>query len=290
MKVRIGDRDVGEGCPCYVVAEVGINHNGDIKIAADLAKAAADSGCQAVKFQKRTVDVVYSAEELARPRESVFGNTNGDLKRGLEFDHSQYRTIDNFCSYYGVDWFASPWDLGSVDFLEEFNPNCYKIASASLTDTELISYVASIGKPVILSTGMSSLEQIDAAVDVVQMRGNPLILLHCVATYPSADADLNLNCIETLRHRYAVPVGYSGHEHGLATTLAAVALGACMVERHITLDRSMWGSDQAASLEPHAFLRLVRDIRAIESAMGDGVKRVLPAEVPIAAKLRRVCA
>lgn len=288
MRVRIGEHDVGDGSPCYVVAEIGINHNGDIKLAAQLAKAAADAGCQAVKFQKRTVDVVYSAEELAKPRDSVFGATNGDLKRGLEFDHAQYRTVSNFCDYYGIHWFASPWDMDSVDFLEQFNLPAYKIASASITDLDLVGYICSTGRPVIMSTGMSRLEQIDCAVETAMQHGSKLVLLHCVSTYPSLDSQLNLNCIDTLRQRYGVPVGYSGHEHGLATTLAAVALGACMVERHITLDRSMWGSDQAASLEPHAFLRLVRDIRAIESAMGDGQKRVLPEEVPIAAKLRRV--
>ena len=290
MQVQIGGHKIGEGQPCYVVAEVGINHNGSTDTAKRLIDEAVDAGCQAVKFQKRTVNNVYTRDELAKPRESVFGNTNGDLKRGLEFNRDDYEFIDQICYLQAISWFASPWDEDSVDFLEEFNPVCYKIASASLTDCGLVSYIASTGKPIIMSTGMSTLEQIDIAVEMIMQDGAPLVLLHCVSTYPSENDQLNLRCIETLRDRYGVPIGYSGHEHGLATTLAAVAMGACMVERHITLDRTMWGSDQSASLEPHALERLVRDIRAIESAMGDGVKRVLPEEVPIAAKLRRVSA
>lgn len=290
MQVKIGEHWIGGGRPTYIVAEIGINHNGSLETVCELIEAAADAGCDAVKFQKRTVDRVYTEEELARPRESVFGHTNGDLKRGLELDGEGYDYIASLCSFHCLDWFASPWDMDSVDFLEEYRPLAYKIASASITDTELVGYIASTGKPIIMSTGMSTLEQIDEAVNIIQRCGDQLILMHCVSTYPSDNSQLNLRCIESLRQRYGVPVGYSGHEHGLATTVAAVAMGACMVERHLTLDRSLWGSDQSASIEPHAFKRLVRDIRAVESALGDGVKQVLPEEVTIAAKLRRVSA
>ena len=290
MEVNINGRLVGDGHPCYVVAEIGINHNGDLGLARQLVWAAAAARCDAVKFQKRTVSQVYSREELERPRESPFGDTNGDLKYGLEFTSAEYASIHHACQTAGIDWFASCWDATSVDHIEEFDPPCHKIASASLTDLDLVRTIASRGRPVILSTALSTIQDVDRAVTVVNDCGAPLILLHCVGTYPSRDADLNLRCIETLRQRYDVPVGYSGHERGLATTLAAVALGACVVERHITLDRTMWGSDQAASIEPHALCRLVRDIRAIESALGDGVKRLLDAEVPVRDKLRRVCA
>ncbi len=284
--VKIGERRVGDGQPCFITAEIGINHNGDLQLAQKLVSAAVLAGCDAVKFQKRTVDVVYSAEELARPRENPFGATNGDLKRGLEFGDAAYRQIDDYCRNHDILWFASCWDEASVDFIEQFEPPCYKIASASLTDHQLLRHHRATGRPLILSTGMSTLEEIDAAVDVVGT--DDLVLLHCTSTYPAKDVELNLRAIATLRERYDVPVGYSGHEVGLATTVAAATLGACMVERHITLDRAMWGSDQAASVEPHGFSRLVRDIRAIEEAMGDGVKRVFESEQAILEKLRRV--
>jgi N-acetylneuraminate synthase len=284
--VTIAGRTIGEGHPCFVIAEIGINHNGDLDLARKLISAALLSGCDAVKFQKRTVDVVYSAEELAKPRENPFGPTNGDLKRGLEFGQEQYQAIDEYCRLHNILWFASCWDEGSVDFVAQFNPPCFKIASASLTDDNLLRHHRRHGKPIILSTGMSSLEEIDHAVEVLGTRD--LLLMHTTSTYPSKPEELNLRAIHTLRDRYGVPVGYSGHEVGLATTVAAVALGACMVERHITLDRAMWGSDQAASVEPHGFARLTRDIRAIELAMGDGIKKVYESEIPIRAKLRRI--
>jgi N-acetylneuraminate synthase len=284
--VKIGSRRVGPGEPAFIVAEIGINHNGDIRLAKKMIEAAAAAGCEAVKFQKRTVDVVYSAEELARPRESPFGDTNGDLKRGLEFGREQYAEIDRFCRQVGIQWFASCWDEASVDFIDEFDPPCYKIASASLTDDNLLRYHRSKGKPIVLSTGMSSLEEIDHAVEVLGR--DELVILHCTSTYPSKVEELNLNVIPRLIERYDVLVGYSGHEVGLYTSLAAVVLGACFVERHITLDRAMWGSDQAASVEPQGFVRLVKDVRAVELAMGDGVKRVYESELPILNKLRRV--
>ncbi|MCL4559714.1 MAG: N-acetylneuraminate synthase family protein [Chloroflexi bacterium] len=265
---------------------MGINHNGDIHLAKKLIEAAAAAGCEAVKFQKRTVEVVYTADELERPRESPFGATNGDLKHGLEFSQEQYVEINRFCRDLGIQWFASCWDEASVDFIDKFDPPCYKIASASLTDDRLLRHHRSKGKPIILSTGMSSLEEIDHAVEVLGREN--LVILHCTSTYPSKVEELNLKVIPHLIERYDVPVGYSGHEVGLYTSLAAVVLGACFVERHITLDRAMWGSDQAASVEPQGFVRLVKDVRAVELAMGDGVKRVYESEIPILNKLRRV--
>jgi len=286
MNVQIRGTAVGQGNPCYVVAEIGINHNGDLRIAKALIDVAAAAGCSAVKFQKRTVDVVYTAAELARIRESPFGTTNGELKRALEFGRDQYREIDAHCKSKGIVWFASPWDEASVDFLEEFAVPCHKIASASLTDDHLLRHVRACNKPVILSTGMSTLAQIDHAVEVLGR--DDLIILHATSTYPASYDELNLRVIPVLAQRFRVPVGYSGHETGIASSVAAVALGASMVERHLTLDRAMWGSDQAASLEPNGMSRLLRDIRLVETAFGDGQKRVLDREVPIMEKLRRV--
>jgi N-acetylneuraminate synthase len=284
--VRIGDHWVGENRPCFVVAEIGINHNGDLDIARKLISAAVLAGCHAVKFQKRTVDVVYTPEELAKKRENPFGETNGDLKRGLEFGIHQYRAIDEYCRLHNILWFASSWDTASVDFIELFNPPCFKIASASLTDDNLLRWHQQYRRPIILSTGMSTLEEIDHAIEILAT--TDLVLMHCTSTYPCKAQELNLRMIETLQKRYPYPVGYSGHEVGLQTTYAAVALGACMIERHITLDRAMWGSDQAASIEPNGFARLVRDVAAIEGAMGDGIKHVYESEIPVLNKLRRV--
>jgi N-acetylneuraminate synthase len=284
--VKIGDKWVGEGHPCYVIAEIGINHNGDLDIAKKLIDAAVETGCDAVKFQKRTVEVVYTAEELAKPRENPFGPTNGDLKRGLEFGESDYAAIDAYCKEKGIAWFASCWDEGAVDFIERFNPVCYKIASASLTDDSLLRHHRQTRRPLIVSTGMSTLDQVDHAVEVLGS-GN-LVLMHTTSTYPSKIEELNLRAIQSLAERFGVPVGYSGHEVGLATSVAAVALGACAVERHITLDRAMWGSDQAASVEPGGFERMIKDLRAVEKGLGDGIKRLWDSEVPVAQKLRRV--
>lgn len=284
--VQIGNKQVGEGFPCFITAEIGINHNGSLETAKKLIDVAALSGCDAVKFQKRTIDIVYSREELAKPRENPFGPTNGDLKRGLEFGETQYKEIDRYCREKGILWFSSCWDEKSVDFMEAFNTPCYKIASASVTDDNLLRHHRKIGRPIILSTGMCTREQIRHAVEV--LGSTQLIILHCTSTYPSKPEELNLNVISTFKKEFSCPIGYSGHEVGLSTTTAAVALGACMVERHITLDRAMWGSDQAASVEPQGFMRLVRDIRVIEQAMGDGIKTVYESEKPIIAKLRRV--
>ncbi len=285
-QVCINGTEIGGNSPCYVVAEIGINHNGDMDIVRRLIDVAHIAGCQAVKFQKRTVDVVYSKEELERPRESPFGSTNGALKRGLELGLAQYWDVQRYSREKGMTWFASCWDEHSVDFIEQFNPPAYKIASASLTDAGLLRHHRRTGRPLILSTGMSTLDQVDRAID--EIGTDDLVILHTTSAYPAKLDDLNLRMIPKLAERYGVPVGYSGHEVGLATTLAAVAMGACLVERHITLDRAMWGSDQSASVEPQGLMKLVRDIRAIERAMGDGVKKVSADEVPVMNKLRRV--
>jgi len=285
-EIKIGNNLIGDGHPCYVVAEIGINHNGELDIAKKLIDVAAASGCGAVKFQKRTVDIVYSAEELARPRESPFGETNGDLKHGLEFGLDDYREIDRYCKEKKIAWFASCWDEPSVDFIAQFDVPCFKIASASLTDDGLLRHTRAQKRPILLSTGMSTLEQIDHAVEILGKED--LVVLHTTSTYPAMYEELNLRVIPLLRQRYKIPIGYSGHETGLSTSIASAVLGACVVERHITLDRSMWGSDQAASVEPQGFARLVRDIRLVETAMGDGVKRVVEREVPVMKKLRRV--
>ena len=286
QSVRIAEREIGPDHPTFVVAEIGINHNGNLKTAMQLIDAAVAVGCDAVKFQKRSVDVVYSAEELARPRENPFGVTNGDLKRGLEFGADQYAEIDRYCAGKRILWFASCWDEASVDLIEQFKPPCYKIASASLTDDNLLRHHRTVERPLIMSTGMSTLEQIDHSVEVLGKRD--LVLLHTTSTYPSEITDLNLRVIPRMSERYGIPIGYSGHEVGLYTTLAAVVLGACVLERHITLDRAMWGSDQAASVEPQGFARLIKDVRAVEAALGDGVKKVYASEIPIMQKLRRV--
>ena len=284
--VKIGSRVVGDDQPCFIIAEIGINHNGDIDLAKRLISVALAAGCDAVKFQKRTIEVVYTPEELAKPRENPFGLTNGDLKFGLEFAQEDYEEIDSFCKSLKMCWFASPWDEGSVDFLERFNVPVYKIASASLTDDNLLRHIRKTGKPIILSTGMSTYAEIDHAVKILGKKD--LILMHATSTYPANYDELNLRAIPVMAKRYEVPVGYSGHETGIPSSVCAAALGACCVERHITIDRASWGSDQAASLEPNGISRLVRDIRLWEQSKGDGIKRVYEREMPIIKKLRRV--
>lgn len=284
--VRIGDKLVGPGQPTFIVGEIGINHNGDVRIAKKLIDLAVRYGFEAVKFQKRTVEVVYTPEELAQPRESPFGTTNGDLKRALEFGYEQYTEIDAYCQERGLLWYASPWDVGSVDFLEQFDPPCYKIASACLVHEGLLKHVRSMRRPVVLSTGMSTIEEIDRAVEILDSL--PLILLHCTSTYPCSIDEINLAVIETLRERYRRPVGYSGHEASVPpSVMAVVGFDACMIERHITLDRAMFGSDQAASLEPRGMEILAKHIRLWPIVHGDGKKRVYPSEIPVKNKLRR---
>ena len=284
--VRIGNKTVGDGYPCFIIAEIGINHNGSVNLAKKMIDIAVTTGCDAVKFQKRTVDIVYTKEELAKERKSVFGNTNGDLKRGLEFGEEEYREIDEYCKKKGIMWFASCWDENSVDFMEKFDIPCYKIASASLTDDNLLKYTRSKGKPIMLSTGMSTMEQIRHAVSILGEEN--LVILHCTSTYPSNSEETNLRVIETFRKEFSCPIGYSGHERGVTPSVLAAALGAAVVERHITTDRTNWGSDQAASLEMAGLYHLVRDIRQTPDLLGDGIKVVYPREIPIIEKLRRV--
>jgi len=284
--VKIADRIIGDGHPCFIIAEIGINHNGSVNLAKKMIDIALTTGCDAVKFQKRTVDVVYTKEELAKERNSVFGKTNGDLKRGLEFNYQQYKEIDEYCKEKGILWFASCWDEGSVDFIEQFNPPCYKIASASLTDDNLLKYTKAKGKPILLSTGMSTMDEIRHAIDI--LGEDNLVIYHCTSTYPSNSDETNLNAIKTFKKLFNCPIGYSGHERGVTPSVLAVALGANSVERHITVDRTNWGSDQAASLEMAGLYHMVRDIRQVPSLLGDGNKIVYPREMPIIDKLRRV--
>ena len=269
-----------------IIAEIGINHNGDVGIAKDLIKVAKESGCDAVKFQKRTLENVYSQEELDKQRESPWGTTNREQKEGLEFGQQEFEQIDSYCKELGIEWFASAWDVESQNFLKQFDLKYNKIASAMMVDSDLLRIVAAEGRHTFISTGMSTLEEIDCAVEIFKKSGCPFEVMHCVSTYPMEDTDANLNCISTLRDRYSCDVGYSGHEVGLAVSFAAAALGITSLERHITLDRSMYGSDQAASIEPPALRNLVGAVRKIEQAMGDGKKYVLDSEVPIAKKLR----
>ena len=285
--VLIGDRPVGPGHPAYIIGEIGINHNGDLDIARRLIAAAAEAGCDAVKFQKRTPELCVPPEQRGILRETPWGvMTYMDYRHRVEFGAAEYARIDAWCRELGLHWFASPWDTEALAFLEEFRPVCHKLSSASLTDHDLLDAAARTGRPVLLSTGASTLAQIDAAVE--RLDRDQLVLLHTNSSYPAKNEDLHLRVMETLRSRYGVPVGYSGHETGLAPTVAAVALGACVVERHITLDRAMWGSDQAASVEPGGLARLVRDIRVVEAALGTPEKRVHEAEIKVMAKLRRV--
>jgi sialic acid synthase SpsE len=284
--VVIGDKVVGRDHPTYVIAEIGLNHNGDVGIAKQLIDIAAEAGCDAVKFQKRTPEICVPMDQRLIERETPWGRmTYMDYRYRVEFEDEEYTEIDNYCTKLGVHWFASPWDVPSVQFLAKFDVVTYKVASASLTDHELLRAIRATGKPMIVSTGMSTIEEIDAAVEVIGT--DNLILLHATSTYPMPAHEANLRTITTLSDRYGVPVGYSGHERGLQISLAAVALGAVAVERHITLDRTMWGSDQAASLEPEALRHLVRDIRILQDALGDGVKRVFEGELAPRARLRR---
>lgn len=284
-EVKIGNKTVGDNHRCFVIAEIGINHNGDLELAKKLIDVAVANGCDAVKFQKRTVDVVYSQEELARERHSVFGKTNGDLKKGLELGYQEYLQIDVYCKQRGIIWFASCWDEASVDFIERFNPPCFKISSASLTDDVLLKHTKNKGKPILLSTGMSSMEQIEHAVEILGL--DNLILYHCTSTYPTDQAEINLKAIETLRERFDCPIGYSGHERGIMPSIIATVLGANSIERHITIDRTMWGSDHAASLESGGLYRMIRDIRQVPTVLGDGNKVIYDSEKPIIEKLRR---
>ncbi|MCA1906391.1 MAG: N-acetylneuraminate synthase family protein [Desulfarculus sp.] len=284
--VRIGPKSVGPGQPVFIIAEIGINHNGDLELAKRLIDLALEAGCDAVKFQKRTPELCVPDAYRNVVRETPWGLMSYlDYRRRVEFGRDEYREIDRYCHQKGILWFASCWDTESVDFMAQFDTPCFKVASACLTDHELLAKVRQTGKPVVLSTGMSTMEEVDQAVE--GLGRERLVITHCTSTYPCPPEELNLRMIQTLRQRFECPVGYSGHEVGLSPTLAAVVLGACLVERHITLDRAMWGSDQAASVERQGMIRLVRDIRQIEIALGDGVKRIYPSEAQARQRLRK---
>jgi N-acetylneuraminate synthase len=286
-RVRIGDRWVGKGERVFVIAEIGINHNGDLELARRLIDGAARAGADAVKFQKRTPDVCVPRDQWHVMRDTPWGRMSYiDYRHRIELGRHEYEAIDEHCRAQRIMWFASCWDEPSVAFIREFDPPCYKIASACLTDHELVCAMRACERPIILSTGMSTMEQVEAAVRAVGTR--ELLLAHCESSYPCPLEQLNLRVIQSYERRWpGVPIGYSGHETGLAPTWAAVALGAKHVERHITLDRAMWGTDQAASVEVNGFTRLVENIRDIELALGDGVKRVSDSELRAMAKLRR---
>jgi N-acetylneuraminate synthase len=286
-EIKIGDRWIGDGHPTYIVAEVGINHNGDIDIAKKLIEAASHNGVDAVKFQKRTPELCVPPDQRNLMRDTPWGYISYlDYRYKVEFDQAQYAQVDQACKDQGITWFASAWDEPSVDFLEQFSPVCYKIPSASLTDHALLRHMRSTGRPLILSTGMSTMEEICAAVAVLGT--DNLMITHATSTYPCEPDELNLSMIQTLRNEFPCPIGYSGHEVGLIPSVVAVSMGACLVERHITLDRAIWGSDQAASVEPGGFERLVKYIRVTEQALGDGVKQVYASERSSLKKLRRV--
>ena len=272
----------------FVIAEIGINHNGDLQIAKKLIDGAAASGCDAVKFQKRTLETVYTKEDLDKPRESPWGTTNREQKQGLEFSLEDYQEIDQYCKEVGIEWFASAWDLESQKFLRQFDLKYNKVASALLTHRELLEEIAAERKHTFISTGMSSIEQIRVAVAIFRNRGCSFELMHCNSTYPMLDSDANLNVMSTLQELFSCDVGYSGHEAGIIVSCAAVALGATSIERHITLDRAMYGSDQAASLELPGLVKLVKYTRSIERALGSNKKIVHKTEAEIAKKLRRV--
>lgn len=281
-------REIGDGAPVFVIAEIGINHNGSLEMAKEMIEGAARAGCDAVKLQKRTPELCVPRDQWHLERDTPWGRmTYIDYRYKVEFGLPEYAEIDRFCRQQGILWFASCWDEPSVDFLEQFDPPMYKAASASLTDHDLLRKMKATGKPLMISTGMSTMEEIESAVLSIGL--GRLLVAHATSTYPCAAAELNLRMIETLKRKYPItPIGYSGHEPGLAPTVAAVAMGACFVERHVTLDRSLWGSDQAASVEMVGLERLVRDIRTVEHALGDGVKRVYASELSSRKKLRRV--
>ncbi|MCZ6703764.1 MAG: N-acetylneuraminate synthase family protein [Ignavibacteria bacterium] len=284
----IGNRMIGDGHAVFVIAEIGINHNGSIDIAKQIIEGAKEVGCDAVKFQKRTPEICVPKDQWNIERDTPWGRmTYIDYRYKVEFGKDEYAEIDQYCKELGIIWFASCWDVESVEFIEEFDPVIYKTPSASLTDIDLLLKHSKSNKPVMISTGMSTMEEIETAIDTIGL--NNLLIAHSTSSYPCKNEDLNLKMITTLREKYTdTPIGYSGHETGLSPSWAAVALGASFIERHITLDRAMWGTDQAASVEVDGFHRLVRNIRDIEIALGDGIKKVYDSELSARAKLRRV--
>ncbi|MCK6541812.1 N-acetylneuraminate synthase family protein [bacterium] len=287
-EVKIGKSTVGDGHPVYVIAEIGINHNGSLDVAKKMIDGAVFAGCNAVKFQKRTPELCVPKDQWYSERDTPWGRMSYiEYRNRMEFTSQEYAQIDVYCREKGIDWFASCWDEEAVDFIDHFDPPCYKVASASLTDIALLKRLEKTGKPIIISTGMSTIHEIETAVATVPHE--QLLIAHTTSAYPCKAEELNLRMIQTLREKYpTIPVGYSGHETGLTPTWSAVSLGACFVERHITLDRAMWGTDQAASVEIIGLHHLVRDIRDIEKALGDGVKKVYMSEISPMQKLRRV--
>lgn len=287
--LMIGDQLVGDNQPSFFIAEAGINHQGDLDTAFRLIDVAVEAGASAVKFQKRTISRILTAEGLKRPyaTPNSFGPTYGEHKIALEFDGEAYEKIVDYCKEKEILFLASAWDEESVDFLEELDIVAHKVASADLTNKPLLHHMARTGKPIILSTGMSHIEEVDEAVELIQAYHDKFVVLQCTSTYPSRFDQINLNVIPMYRERYESLVGYSGHERGLAVTLAAVVKGACVIERHFTLDRTMKGGDHAASLEPVGLKKLIRDIRVIEEALGDGVKTIYPEELPVRQKLAK---
>ncbi len=283
--INIGETVVGSGQPTFFIGEIGINHNGDLDLAKKLIDVAVIAGCDAVKFQKRTPELCVPAEQRNLMRETPWGIMSYmDYRYKVEFGEKEYAEIDRYCKEKGITWFASCWDEPSVDFIDQFEPACYKIASAAVTNDQLIRYHVDKGRPIILSSGMSTMDEIKHAISLLEP--NKILIAHCTSSYPCKPEELNLQMIKTLASEFDCPIGYSGHEVGLQTSYAAVVLGASFVERHITLDRAMWGSDQAASVEPSGLMRLIRDIRVIEQAIGDGRKKVYDSELGMIKRLR----
>jgi N-acetylneuraminate synthase len=285
-EIKIGDRWVGDGHPTYIVAEIGINHNGSVEVARELIKSSFEAGADAVKFQKRTPEICVPDHQKSQMRDTPWGYISYlDYRHRVEFNQDQYAEIDRYCQSLGIDWLASAWDIPSLEFIDAFNPPAHKVPSALLTDHRLLRALKDTGRPVILSTGMSTMAEIDAAVALLDM--DNLLICHTTSSYPCPPEELNLRMIPTLKDKFSCPVGYSGHEVGLVPSALAVAMGACLVERHVTLDRAMWGSDQAASVEPQGVRTLVKYIRVTEKALGDGEKQVYESEQSSLDKLRR---
>ena len=285
--IKIGGKEIGSGRPVFIVAEIGLNHNGDVDIAKKLIDVAVLSGCDAVKFQKRTPELCVPEEYKNVKRETPWGvMTYLEYRKRVEFDSKEYNQVDAYCREKGIIWFASPWDLPSIEFLKDYALPVYKVPSALLTHKEYLLKLKNIGSPIMLSSGMSDVELVKKAVSFIGE--DNIILMHATSTYPAKTEEINLRVLQTYMKMFNCPIGYSGHEVGLQITLAAVAIGANAIERHITLDRSMWGSDQAASVEPIGLMKLVRDIRIIENALGDGVKRILPSEEEVMKRLRKI--
>jgi len=285
-EIKIGDHMVGDGHPTYIIAEIGINHNGSVQVARELIDAAVDAGVDAVKFQKRTPEICVPDHQKDQMRDTPWGYISYlDYRYKVEFGQAEYEEIDDYCHARGIDWLASSWDIPSLAFIDAFNPPAHKIPSALLTDHKLLRAIRETGKPVVLSTGMSTMDEIQEAVDVLDK--NNLVICHTTSSYPCPPEELNLKMIQTLKDRFDCPIGYSGHEVGLVTSALAVGMGACLLERHVTLDRAMWGSDQAASVEPQGVRTLVKYIRVTEKALGDGEKKVYESEQSSLDKLRR---